>query len=195
MAFPVGAWIDRHGARHLMTLGSVCATLLVIAWSTVSTLPAFYALWIGLGICGAAVLYDPAFAVVAHWFHARRSTALVVITLAAGLASTIFLPLSDALLNAFGWRMAVLILGLFLGVVTIPLHLLVLRRRPEDMGLLPDGAVQQPGVPRSALQGTPVPGGGSGAHLLAADPHLLPALPGRLGPARALYPVHDRRRL
>ncbi|MBL8134850.1 MAG: MFS transporter [Anaerolineae bacterium] len=142
MAFPAGAWIDRHGARLLMTAGSAAACLLVIAWSAVSTLPAFYAIWIGLGVCAAAVLYDPAFTVVAHWFVRRRSTALVVITFAAGLASTIFLPLSDALLVAFGWRVAVLILGLFLGAVTIPLHLLILRRRPEDLGLLPDGETQ-----------------------------------------------------
>ncbi|MFN8373649.1 MAG: MFS transporter [Anaerolineae bacterium] len=136
MAFPVGAWIDKHGPRLLMTVGSIGASLLVIAWSQVTTQLMFYLIWAGL-----RALYEPAFAVVAQWFQQRRSTALAIITFAAGLASTIFLPLSDALLRGFGWRTAVLILGLFLASVTIPLHALVLRRRPADMGLEPDGAM------------------------------------------------------
>lgn len=139
LAFPVGAWIDRHGARFLMTLGSILASLLVIAWSQVTDLNMFYLIWAGLGVCAACILYDPAFAVVATWFERRRSTALAIITFAGGLASTIFLPFSDALLHNFGWRQGVFILGLFLAVTTIPLHALALRRRPDDLGLLPDG--------------------------------------------------------
>ncbi|MBI1280326.1 MAG: MFS transporter [Anaerolineaceae bacterium] len=141
MAFPVGVWIDKYGPRLLMTIGSIGASLLVIAWSQVTTQPMFYLIWAGLGICAAAVLYEPAFAVVAQWFRRRRSTALAIITFAAGLASTIFLPLSDALLRGFGWRTAILILGLFLATVTIPLHAVMLRRRPADLGLERDGAL------------------------------------------------------
>jgi predicted MFS family arabinose efflux permease len=107
--------------------------LLVIAWSQVTILMAFYLIWIGLGACAAAILYEPAFVVIAQWFTRERGTALAIITFAAGLASTIFLPLSDALLHAFGWRIAVLLLGLFLGVMTIPLHALMLRGRSAGM--------------------------------------------------------------
>ncbi len=143
LAFPVGTWIDRHGSRALMTVGSILASLLIVAWSQVTDLRMFYLIWAGLGVCAAAVLYEPAFAVMATWFVRRRSTALAVITFAAGLASTIFIPLSDALLNAFGWRQAILILGIVLAVTTIPLHALMLRRHPDDLGLLPDGEIKQ----------------------------------------------------
>lgn len=139
MAFPVGAWIDRHGPRLLMTVGSVAASVLVIAWSQVTDQTTFYVIWIGLGMSAAAVLYDPAFAVIAQWFSQRRGSALAIVTFAAGFASTIFLPLSDALLRAFGWRTAVLLLGIFLAIMTIPLHALMLRRHPDELGLLPDG--------------------------------------------------------
>ena len=139
MAFPVGTWIDRHGARWLMTVGSILASLLIVAWSQVTDVTMFYLIWAGLGVCAAMVLYDPAFAVMAIWFSRRRATALAIITFAAGLASTIFVPLSDALLHTFGWRQSILILGGFLAITTILPHALILRRRPADLGLLPDG--------------------------------------------------------
>jgi MFS family permease len=138
-AFPIGTWIDRRGARLLMTVGSVGASLLVLAWSQVHDLPSLYLIWVGLGLCAAAVLYEPAFAVIAVWFVRHRGRALALVTFAAGLASTIFVPLSDALLRSFGWRDALVILAVLLAVTTIPLHLLVLRRHPHDLGLSPDG--------------------------------------------------------
>jgi MFS family permease len=48
MAYPVGAWVDKHGSRLLMTVGSILASLLVIAWSQVSDLTSFYLIWAGL---------------------------------------------------------------------------------------------------------------------------------------------------
>lgn len=154
MAFPVGTWVDRRGGRLLMTIGSILATLLVIAWSQVTDIGHFYLIWIGLGVCAALVLYDPAFVIVASWFTRRRSTALAVITFAAGLASTIFVPLSDFLLQNLGWRDAILVLGIFLGVTTIPLHALLLRRLPQDLGLQPDGIPIQPDQPTPKRSGS-----------------------------------------
>ena len=144
MAFPVGYWIDKRGSRLLMTLGSIGAALLVLMWSQVNSLPEFALIMTLMGCCGAAILYEPAFTVIATWFIHRRGTAMAIVTFTAGFASTIFIPLSDALLFAFGWRQAVFILGILLGIITIPLHLLILRRRPSDLGLLPDGESSAP---------------------------------------------------
>jgi sugar phosphate permease len=87
----------------------------------------------------AATLYEPAFAVLAKWFERGRARALLLVTLAGGLASTIFLPLSAWLVGAQGWRGALLTLAAILALLTILPHALVLRRRPADLGLLPDG--------------------------------------------------------
>ncbi len=139
MAFPVGYWLDKRGSRLLMSLGSIGATLLVLMWSQVNSLHEFVLIMALMGCCGAAILYEPAFAVIATWFIHKRGTAMAIVTFTAGFASTIFVPLSDALLVALGWRQAIFILGILLGIITIPLHLLVLRRKPADLGLLPDG--------------------------------------------------------
>lgn len=145
-ALLVGRWVDRHGTRLLMTLGSCAAVLLVLAWAAVENLTVFYLLWIGIGIVMAAVLYDPAFALVAKWFHRQRTRALTILTFIAGFASVIFVPLAQWLVQVQGWRMALVTLALLLGLLTIPLHALILRRRPEDLGLEPDGIASSPSI-------------------------------------------------
>jgi sugar phosphate permease len=154
-AYPIGAWVDRHGARAVMTFGSICACVLVLAWSQVHDLVAFYAVWFGLGICGAMILYEVAFTVVAHWFQRKRGTALAIITLTAGFSSTIFIPLCDFMVREWGWRGAVMALAALMALTTIPLHALILRRRPADLGLLPDGDAITPHMsapPRTGIE-------------------------------------------
>lgn len=139
-AIPVGRWIDRHGARALMTLGSCLGTVLVLAWSRVESLGALYAVWGMMGLALAATLYEPAFAAVVGWFTRHRDRALLILTLAAGLASTIFMPLATWLLGRLGWRPALVVLAMILAVTTIPIHALVLRRSPRTPGAASDGA-------------------------------------------------------
>jgi predicted MFS family arabinose efflux permease len=129
----VGRYLDRHSPRGLMTAGSIAGTLLVLAWSQVDGLAAFYALWFAIGLVMAVVLYEPAFTVLAKWFPDadQRRRAMTALTLVAALASFIFLPLSQALVDAHGWRDALVILAVVLGAITIPLHALVLRRAPR----------------------------------------------------------------
>lgn len=139
MGVPVGRWLDRHGPRGLMTVGSCAAVALVLAWSAVRNLWLFYLVWAAIGLAMATVLYEPAFVVVATWFQRKRGRALTVLTFIAGFASVIYIPLAGRLVQAQGWRGALVTLALIVAVGTIPLHALVLRRRPEDLGLLPDG--------------------------------------------------------
>jgi predicted MFS family arabinose efflux permease len=124
-----GHYLDRRGPRALMTLGSSAGVVLVLVWSQVHSLEAFYALWLAIGLVMAAVLYEPAFAVLAKWFPdaEERRRAMTAMTLVAALASFIFLPLTQALIDAHGWRHALVILAVILGVITVPLHGLILR--------------------------------------------------------------------
>ena len=149
---PAGRWLDRHGPRALMTVGSCLATGLLLAWSRVHGLGALYAVWGGMGLAMAAILYEPAFAAVVHWFPQRRERALLILTLVAGLASTIFMPLAAWLLGRFGWRMTVQLLAVFLAATTIPIHALVLRPNPVGRAAAAGAAEPAEGVPlRAAL--------------------------------------------
>jgi MFS family permease len=136
---PVGRWLDRHGPRALMTIGSLSAVLLVVAWSSVHSLLSFYLVWAGIGLTMSAVLYEPAFYVVATWFQRKRSRALTLLTFIGGFASVIYIPLASFLIDHYGWREALLILAALLAAGTLPIHALLLRRHPADLGLEVDG--------------------------------------------------------
>ncbi len=135
-AVPVGRWLDRHGSRGLMTAGSVAATALVVAWSRVESVAGLYFVMFGIGLASSAVLYEPAFAFVVRSFRQDLSRALMLITVVAGLASTIFVPLASVLEQHLGWRGAILALALVLGMVTIPAHAFGLRGQtaPDSTG-------------------------------------------------------------
>src|SRR3954470_8477789 len=140
LGIPAGRWLDRAGPRPVMTLGSVLAVPAVVGISTASTLPRFFAAWVLAGVAMAGTLYPPAFAALTRWWGPRRITALTAVTLLAGLASTIFAPLTATLLGHLQWRHSYLVLAVVLGVVTIPAHLLGLRGRWPD----PDRADRPP---------------------------------------------------
>lgn len=132
---PVGRHLDRHSPRLLMTAGSIGATALVLVWSQVHHLAVWYAVWIAIGLAMACVLYEPAMVVLATWFEdpTQRRHAMTMMTLVAGLASTIFMPLTQALVAHQGWRTSLVILALVLGAATVPLHAIVLRSPIRDL--------------------------------------------------------------
>jgi MFS family permease len=155
-AIPVGRWLDRHGARGLMTAGSAAATVLVLAWAQVTDLAAFYGIWVGIGVVMAAVLYEPAFAVIASWFRdpAERTRALLALTVVAGFASVIYVPLAGWLIETRGWRDALVVLAVLLVSLTLVPNATLPGRRPKRLPRPPDhedpvpAAVAQPdGVP------------------------------------------------
>lgn len=135
----VGRWLDDHGPRLLMTVGSVAAVGLVLAWSQARDLLSFYLVWALIGVVMATILYGPALATVTVWFRRRRARALTALTLMAGLASTIFIPLAAWLVVLQGRRDALVTLAVILAAVTIVPHAVFLRRRPADLGLAVDG--------------------------------------------------------
>jgi MFS family permease len=159
-ALPVGRWIDQHGARGLMTLGSGLGTALVLVWSQVESRSTLYIVFALMGLAMAATLYEPGFAAIVGWFPGRhRDRALLTLTIAAGFASTIFMPLEAWLVIQFGWRAALLVLAAILGVLTIPVHAFLLRRPPRVEGSVNDAqraAALVPGVTLGAAAGAVV---------------------------------------
>jgi MFS family permease len=118
----VGRLIDRRGPRPVMTAGSIVGVVAVLAIAVAPNLPVFFAAWAVAGLAQSAVLYQPAFTALTGWYGPDRVRALTTLTLAAGFASTVYAPLTAALLDHLTWRGTYLVLGGILAVVTVPLH-------------------------------------------------------------------------
>lgn len=154
LGMPIGYAVDRWGARWLMAGGSLLAALTFIMLSHVQTLWQFYLLWSGgMGLAMALTLYPVSFTVATNWFHRRRGTALALLTLLGGLASPLFVPLSGMLTSHLGWQTTLVILGLAHLIIAFPLHGVLLRCCPEDLGLSPDGEPASPATSAAPFSG------------------------------------------
>jgi MFS family permease len=141
VGIPVGRWLDRHGPRGVMTAGSMLAVAAAVAIAVAPGFVWFACAWVLAGVAMGAVLYPPAFAALTRWYGARRVSALTVLTLAGGLASTVFAPLTAALSDHLDWRRTYLVLAAVLAAITIPGHLWGLRGRWPDADQVGDPGI------------------------------------------------------
>lgn len=154
LGVPIGRVVDRHGARALMTAGSALTGLMLFGLANVHALWQFYALWAGgFALANGLTFYTVTFVVVANWFERRRGAAFALLTLLGGLASPTFIPLAGALIPRLGWRGTLVVLALVQWGIALPLHALVVRRRPEDRGLRPDGDAHVSGPASTPMTG------------------------------------------
>ncbi|MFC5219909.1 MFS transporter [Streptomyces coerulescens] len=124
---PVGRILDRQGPRAVMTAGSLIGVVAVLALAYAPNLPSFTAAWMLAGVAMAATFYQPAFAALTRWWGEQRIRALTIVTLAGGLASTAFAPLTATLAEHLTWRATYTVLAVLLALITIPAHAIALR--------------------------------------------------------------------
>ncbi len=133
----IGILADRFGSRKLMFFGVITVGLgLIILGFTRSLLTLYGAILLisfGAGGCTSVVTMT----VVAHWFKRKIGTALGVMTSGFG-ASGLMIPLVVMVIDACGWRTAVIAFGIGMWILGIPLSLVV-RDRPEPYGYHIDG--------------------------------------------------------
>jgi predicted MFS family arabinose efflux permease len=126
----VGKLIDQGRARAVMSIGSVAAGLLLIAHSRISSVIGLYAVWIGLGIAMACILYEPVFTVLIRRWPKDYRRSLIAMTFLGGLASTVFIPLSAWMIDRLGWRETCLVLAALHFFLCLPIHVWMLRDEP-----------------------------------------------------------------
>jgi len=104
----------------------------------------------------AAVLYEPAFAVIASWFRdsAERTRALLALTVVAGFASVIYVPLAGWLVQTQGWRDALVALAVLLVPLTVLPNATLPGRRPDHLQRQPG---QEPATPPATSRPDDVP--------------------------------------
>ena len=145
-----GSLIDRHGTRVVMTAGSVLAGLSLFALSQAQGLASYVAAMVALQAVTTAVFYDAAFAALTQARGGQARRAISQLTLIGGFASTLFWPLTSALLAWLDWRSVYRLYGLSQILVCAPLHLLMLPGRVRRPLLEAAGAAAAAPAPEEA---------------------------------------------
>ncbi|MFD9123109.1 MFS transporter [Streptomyces bottropensis] len=122
----VGRILDHRGPRAVMTAGSALGAVSLLIVAAAPNLLVFFTGWALAGLAMAATFYQPAFAALTRWWAPDHIRALTIVTLAGGLASTVFAPLTALLADHLSWRATYLVLAAILAVITVPAHALAL---------------------------------------------------------------------
>jgi MFS transporter, OFA family, oxalate/formate antiporter len=138
----LGPVVDRHGARWLIAGGAVVVALSYLALATIQDLWQLYVYRGLLMSVGAMAMGGFLTVAISNWFVSKRARALSIAGMGGSLG-TATLPLATAyVIDQWGWRFSwVAQAGLTL-LLAIP-AVVLFRRRPEDVGLRPDGFTEE----------------------------------------------------
>lgn len=139
-----GSLMDRRSARVLFSVGTVCLAL-GMSLIAVSRNVWEFILIFGLLMSVGATLLGPigANTIVARWFARRRGRALGITAIGTSLGGLLVPLLLQTLIDAYGWRIACLWMAAIVLLLLLPPIWLVVRNRPADLGLQPDGQPQE----------------------------------------------------
>ncbi len=145
MAPLVGRLIDLYGARWLGFLGGLLSGGVLISLYFAHNIWLIYALFAISGISGFGTFGGQLLTIVpaANWFVAKRGRATSIAATGLGVGTAVGVPIALLLINTVGWRWAWVAFGLAIWAVILPGYGFLMRRRPEDLGLLPDGVAAQ----------------------------------------------------
>jgi predicted MFS family arabinose efflux permease len=131
-----GRLIDRHGGRLVLSAGTLLGAASMFLLAIAAHPLVMVAGWLLAGIAMAACLYDPAFATLSQHTGTSYRRAVTALTLFGGFASTVFWPLSQWLLEWWGWRYTFAFYGALHLAVCLPIHyrLVPLRAPRGDAG-------------------------------------------------------------
>ncbi|WP_233873064.1 MFS transporter [Paraburkholderia adhaesiva] len=139
-AYPVGTRIDHGYGRAVMAGGSALASAMLVLWSQADNIATLFIVWAGLGVAMAATLYDPLFAVITRRYPDSFRTRITLITLVGGFASTVFIPLTQGLIDSLGWRHALLVLAAINLCICLPVHILAIGKGSARSSAAADSA-------------------------------------------------------
>lgn len=150
----IGRLTDRYGPKRLILGGGVIAGTGLMLLSQVTEVWHLYVLYslVGIGMSGAGFI--PVSTTISNWFAKRRGMAMGITTAGIALGALLAL-LTDHLIESISWQAAFLVLGAITFALVIPSIALVMKTRPEDMGLLADNAAPLNQVAVAKMEAVP----------------------------------------
>lgn len=138
-----GRLVDRYGPRRvLLPFMALLGLILVSSRFLPRAMWQIYLFYAALGVVSGGAGAMPYTDVVSHWFDRHRGLALSVMMLGMGLGAIVMPPVAQQLVGRFGWRLSYSIFGFAVLLIPLPVVAAFLRERPQNLGLLPDGATE-----------------------------------------------------
>src|SRR5258708_6874562 len=135
----IGRLMDRSGPRAVMEVGvALMAGGLLLAPLTTQPWHPYLTIGVMVGAGSVCLGYSGQSLFLPNWFNRRRGLAMGLAFAGVGIGSITLLPWVQLMIEQTGWRTACTAMGILILVVLAPINLL-LRKRPEDIGLEPDG--------------------------------------------------------
>ena len=152
----IGPAIDRYGARFLMVAGGIVVGVGFLLLMRLNSLWEFYLVrGVFMGVGFALMGFVVTNTAISNWFIKRRGRAIAIVSTGVNFASLFLAPLTVWIIATRGWRNSWLLFALMTWLVVVIPSGLLMRRRPEDMGLRPDGDERESNVgPASHTEAT-----------------------------------------
>ena len=135
----MGKIIDRYGARVSLIIISIILGISCIFFGAASN---FLMLTVGFGFLrffGQGSLMLGCANLVSQWFDSKRGFAMSLMALGFGMSMAIHPPVSQFLIDQYGWKYAWIILGISTWIIMVPALFILAWNNPENIGLKPDG--------------------------------------------------------
>jgi MFS family permease len=147
----IGWLLDRYGARKvILPVTAMFGFVLLLAKAVSASIWQFYFFYVSLGLLVHGAGPVPYGSVISHWFDRRRGLALGLMMFGIGSGAMVMPSLAQRLITSFGWRNSYAILGMAVFLISIPTIAAFLKEKPQDLTLLPDGAL--PGTSRAPIE-------------------------------------------
>jgi MFS family permease len=138
-AIGVGHLIDRFGSRAILTAVSLLLGAVVVAMGLTGSLVGLVVALTLTRALGQSALSVVSLAIVGQWFVRRIDRAMAIYSIVMSVGFMVAFPAVGSIVRSSGWRAAWIAIGIALLAVLAPLGWIVVRRNPEQLGLLPDG--------------------------------------------------------
>jgi MFS family permease len=151
---PLAGWlIQKYPLKRLMLFGCFLLGGGLIVHATAGSATVVYAARVVMGLSLGFVGVLPGVVLVSNWFVRRRGTALGILLTGTSVGGVVIPPIATPLIERLGWRSAMIVVSLLIWLVLAPAIALLVRSRPADSGLLPDGDAVPAIAPRPEAVG------------------------------------------
>lgn len=142
---PFAGWlIQKFPLKNVMLAGCALLGGGLVLHATAHSAELVYAARVMMGTSLGFVGVLPSVVLVSNWFVRRRGTALGILLTGTSVGGVVIGPVSTPLIERFGWRTAMLLVSLIIWLVLAPAIFFLVRSRPADLGLVPDGGIEPP---------------------------------------------------